>query len=112
MAISRTFRAALLHNEVGTEHFAFELRNFLRIMLRNPPKNFGFFIRPTTSRKIPARFPPCQKTFPGRVRVKFAQNEGHEKATEKPRKKPPAPGTYQILTRFHGIRLNIRLKSG
>ena len=27
-----------------------------------------------------------QKTVPGRVRVKFAQNEGHEKATEKPRK--------------------------
>ena len=27
-----------------------------------------------------------QKTFPGRVRVKFAQNEGHEKATKKPRK--------------------------
>ena len=29
-----------------------------------------------------------QKTFPGRVRGKFAQNEGHEKATEKPRKTP------------------------
>ena len=27
------------------------------------------------------------KTFPGRVRVKFAQNEGHEKATETPQKK-------------------------
>ena len=27
-----------------------------------------------------------QKTFLGRVRVKFAQNEGHEKATKKPRK--------------------------
>ena len=26
------------------------------------------------------------ETFPGRVRVKFAQNEGHEKATKKPRK--------------------------
>ena len=31
----------------------------------------------------------CQKTVPGRVRVKFAQNgghESHEKATKKPRK--------------------------
>ena len=28
----------------------------------------------------------CQKTVPGRVRVKFAQNGGHEKATKKPRK--------------------------
>ena len=27
-----------------------------------------------------------QKTVPGRVRVKFAQNGGHEKATKKPRK--------------------------
>ena len=29
----------------------------------------------------------AQKTVPGRVRVKFAQNGGHEKATKKPRKK-------------------------
>ena len=29
-----------------------------------------------------------QKTVPGRVRVKFAQNRGHEKATKKPRQKP------------------------
>ena len=28
----------------------------------------------------------CQKTFPGQVRAKSAQKEGHEKATEKPRK--------------------------
>ena len=31
-------------------------------------------------------FSRSQKTFPGRVRLKFAQNEGHEKATKKPRK--------------------------
>ena len=29
-----------------------------------------------------------QKTVPGRVRVNFAQNGGHEKATKKPRKRP------------------------
>ena len=29
----------------------------------------------------------AQKTFLGRVCVKFAQNGGHEKATEKPHKK-------------------------
>ena len=32
--------------------------------------------------------PLPQKTFLGRVRVSFAQNEGHEKATKKPRKRP------------------------
>ena len=29
-----------------------------------------------------------QKTFPGRVRVKLALNEGHKKTTKKPRKTP------------------------
>ena len=32
--------------------------------------------------------PIVQKTFPGRARVKFTQNEGHEKATKKQRKTP------------------------
>ena len=32
------------------------------------------------------QLPFNQKTVPGRVRVKFAQNGGHEKATKKPRK--------------------------
>ena len=44
-----------------------------------------------------------QRTFAGRVRVKFVQNEGHEKTTEKPRKKRytgkagQSPGLARIL---------------
>ena len=41
----------------------------------------------TNARKLPFAAGQVQKTVPGRVRVKFAQNGGHEKATRKTTKK-------------------------